>query len=190
MEKTKGNGRRDVLVVSRREKSADPAFYYQFTVNEDNKLGDLFLCDEGARADYAVFGDVLAFDATYRTNSYRKPFVVLLGINHHRRTIVFGFALLSYETEQMYTWLLETFLAAMDRKQPKTVITDGDKAMRKAISKKFPQAKHRLCCWHIGRNAQANVNKEFTSDFRRCMLRPYTQERFEKKWKEIILQQC
>lgn len=135
------------------KKSADPAFYYQFTVNEDNRLGDLFLCDGGARADYAVFGDVLAFDATYRTNSYRKPFVVLLGINHHRRTIVFGFALLSDEIEQMYTWLLETFLAAMDRKQPKTVITDGDKAMRKAISKKFSQAKHRLCCWHIGRNA-------------------------------------
>lgn len=64
---------------------------------------------------------------------------------------------------------------------------DGDKAMWKAISKKFPQAKHRLCCWHLGRNAQAHVNKEFTSDFHRCMLRPYTEERFEEKWKEIVL---
>ncbi|KAH9791182.1 protein FAR1-RELATED SEQUENCE 5 [Citrus sinensis] len=71
-------------------------------------------------------------------------------------------------------------------KQPKTVITDGDKAMRNAISKKFPHSHHRLCCWHLGRNAQANVNKEFTSDFRRCMLRAYTKDRFEQKWKEMV----
>ncbi|KAH9698472.1 protein FAR1-RELATED SEQUENCE 5 [Citrus sinensis] len=106
------------------KRSVDPAFYYDFTINEHNRLGDLFWCDGGARADYALFGDVLAFDATYRTNAYRKPFVVLLGINHHRRSIVFGFALLSDETEHTYTWLLQTFLLAMEGKQPKTVITD------------------------------------------------------------------
>ncbi|KAH9769827.1 protein FAR1-RELATED SEQUENCE [Citrus sinensis] len=76
--------------------------------------------------------------------------------------------------------------ASMEGKQPKTVITDGDKAMRNAISNKFPDAHYRLCCWHLGRNAQANVNKDFTVDFRRCMLRPYTEERFEVKWKEIV----
>ena len=168
------------------KRSVDPALYYDFTINEHNRLGDLFWCDGGARADYALFGDVLAFDATYRTNAYRKPFVVLLGINHHRRSIVFGFALLSDETEHTYTWLLQTFLLAMEGKQPKTVITDGDKAMRNVISNKFPNAYHRLCCWHLGRNAQANVNKDFTADFRRCMLRPYTEERFEVKWKEIV----
>lgn len=85
------------------KKSGDAAFYYYYTVNEDNRLGDLFWCDGGARADYVVFGDILAFDATYRTNTYRKPFVVLLGINHHRRTIVFGFALLSDETKHTYS---------------------------------------------------------------------------------------
>ncbi|XP_024042986.1 protein FAR1-RELATED SEQUENCE 5 [Citrus clementina] len=169
------------------KKSADHAFYHDFTVTENNRLGDLFWCDGGARADYAIFGDVIAFDATYRTNAYRKPFVVLLGVNHHRRTIVFRFALLSDETEHTYTWLLHTFLSAMEGKQPKTVITDGDKAMRNAISKKFPHSHHRLCCWHLGRNAQANVNKEFTSDFfSRCMLRAYTKDRFEQKWKEMV----
>ncbi|KAH9769829.1 protein FAR1-RELATED SEQUENCE [Citrus sinensis] len=168
------------------KRSVDPALYYDFTINEHNRLGDLFWCDGGARADYALFGDVLAFDATYRKNAYRKPFVVLLGINHHRRSIVFRFALLSDETEHTYTWLLQTFLLAMEGKQPKTVITDGDKAMRNAISNKFPDAHYRLCCWHLGRNAQANVNKDFTVDFRRCMLRPYTEERFEVKWKEIV----
>lgn len=156
------------------KKCDDPAFYFAHTINEDNRLGDLFWCDGGCRADYAVFGDVVAFEATYRTNAYRKPFVVLLGINHHRWTIVFGFALLSDETEHTYIWLLETFLKVVDGKQPKTVITDGDKAMRNVISKKFPQSVHRLCCWHLARNAQANINKDFTNGFQRCMLQPYT----------------
>ncbi|CAN1183501.1 hypothetical protein LINPERHAP2_LOCUS36549 [Linum perenne] len=33
----------------------------------------------------------------------------------------------------------------MGGKQPKAVITDGDKAMALAISKAFPNAAHRLC---------------------------------------------
>lgn len=169
------------------KKSDDPAFFFSYTVNEENKLGDLFWCDGGARADYAIFGDVVAFDATYRTNAYQKPFVVLLGVNHHRRTIVFGFALLSDETEHMYTWLLETFLKAVEGKQPKTVLTDGDRAMRNAISKHFPKSVHRLCCWHLARNAQANINsKDFTNGFQRCMLKHYTEDQFEQKWEELV----
>lgn len=96
------------------KKSSDPSFFYDLTVTSSNRLGDLFWCDGGSCADYALFGDVIAFDATYGTNAYRKPFVVILGINHHRRTVVFRFALLSDETENTYTWLLETFMAAMN----------------------------------------------------------------------------
>ena len=82
-------------------------------------------------------------------NAYKKPFVVSLGINHHRRTIVFGFALLSDETEHTYIWLLETFITAMNNKQSKTVITYGNKAMQNAVNKTFSEASHRLCCWHL-----------------------------------------
>ncbi|ESR65514.1 hypothetical protein CICLE_v100102261mg, partial [Citrus x clementina] len=158
-------------------------FFYEYTIDQEHRLGDLFWCDGGARADYAVFGDVLAFDATYRTNAYKKPFVVFLGINHHRKSIVFGFALLSDEKEHTYVWLLQTFLAAMEGKQPATVITDGDRAMRNAIIKTFPVSVHRLCCWHLGRNAQANIhNTEFVNDFRRFMFQPYNEDEFNHKW--------
>lgn len=169
------------------KKSSDPSFFYNFTVTSSNRLGDLFWCDGGSCADYALFGDVIAFDATYKTNAYQKPFVVILGINHHRRTIVFGFALLADEIEHTYTWLLESFILAMNNKQPKTVITDGDRAMRNAISKIFPQACHRLCCWHLARNAQTNVNNtDFTREFRRCMLNGYTEDEFNEKWKHMV----
>ena len=82
---------------------------------------------------------------------------------------------------------METFLKAVDGKQPKTVITDGDKAMRNAISKKFPHSVHRQCCWHLARNAQANINnKDFTNGFQRCMLQPYTVDQFKQAWTKLV----
>lgn len=169
------------------KRSADQCFFYEYTISVDNRLSDLFWCDGGSRADYALFGDVIAFDATYRTNAYRKPFVVIIGINHHMRTTIFGFALLHAETEHTYMWLLETFLHAMDEKRPVTVITDGDKAMRKAIAKTFPEAIHRLCCWHLERNAQSNIkNTDFTAEFKNCMLYTYNEAEFHRKWNALV----
>lgn len=99
------------------------------TLDNENRLGDIFWCDGGPRADYALFGDAIAFDKTYQTNAYDKSFVVIVGINHHRCTIVFRFALLSSEIEHTYKWFLETFLNVIDGKHPQMVITDGDHAM-------------------------------------------------------------
>ncbi|CAL5428586.1 unnamed protein product [Camellia sinensis] len=45
----------------------------------------------------------------------------------------------------------------MDNKRPVSVLIDGDMAMREAIQKVFPNAKHRLCNWHMHRNAKRNV---------------------------------
>ncbi|RVW28179.1 Protein FAR1-related sequence 5 [Vitis vinifera] len=105
----------------------DPSFYYKYNVDEDNHLANLFWADSTSKLDYSCFGDVLAFDTTYRTNAYKKPLVILVGINHHHQTIVFGSALLVDESVSTYTWVLETFLDAMNNKKPLSVITDGIK---------------------------------------------------------------
>ena len=47
--------------------------------DEDKRLQSLFWSDSTARLDYACFGDVLAFDSTYKTNKYNLPFVLLVG---------------------------------------------------------------------------------------------------------------
>ena len=80
---------------------------------------------------------MLAFDTTYQTNAYKKPLVILVGINHHHQTIVFGSALLVDDSVSTYTWVLETFLEAMNNKKPLYVIINGDKAMPKAIKRIF-----------------------------------------------------
>ncbi|KAL6310549.1 hypothetical protein AAG906_022245 [Vitis piasezkii] len=133
--------------------------------------------------DYACFGDVLAFDTTYRTNAYKKPLVVLVGVNHHHQTVVFGCALLIDESVGTCERVLETFLEAMMNKRPIFVVTDGDKAMRKAIKKVLPDTCHRLCSWHLQRNAFTNVHiKDFSSIFARCMFMRGNEEEFEKAY--------
>ena len=124
-------------------------FIYKFNVDEESQLTNLFWADSTARMDYAYFRDVLAFDTMYRTNAYKKPLVVLVGVNHHHPTVVFGSALLIDESVGTYEWVLETFLIAMMNRKPISVVTDGDKAMRKAIKKALPHACHRLCSWHL-----------------------------------------
>nr|CAN62918.1 hypothetical protein VITISV_029735 [Vitis vinifera] len=165
----------------------DSSFFYKFNIDEESRLANLFWADSTARMDYACFGDVLAFDTTYRTNAYKKPLVVLVGVNHHHQTVVFGCALLIDESVGTYEWVLGTFLDAMMNKRPISVVTDEDKAMRKAIKKVLPDTCHRLCSWHLQRNAFTNVHiKDFSSIFARCMFMRGNEEEFEKVWHEMV----
>ena len=63
--------------------------------------------------------------------------------------MMFGCALLMNETTESYTWLSKTWLNAMLKNPPSTIITDDDKAMTKTIANVLPNATHRLCMWHI-----------------------------------------
>ena len=124
-----------------------PCFYYRFNVDEEGRLANLFWTDSTSHIDYACFGDVLAFDTTYQTNAYKKPLVILVGVNHHHQIVDFGCALLMDESIATYEWVLQTFLLAMMDKKPFSVVTDGDKAMRKEIKKFFPM--HAIACVHV-----------------------------------------
>ncbi|KAL6204964.1 hypothetical protein ACLB2K_022230 [Fragaria x ananassa] len=105
-------------------------FYCKFSVNEDNKLCNLFWRDTRSLVDYESFGDVLLFDTTYKTNCYEKPLVLFVGSSNHLTSIVFGCALLLDETIDTYVWVLETFISSMKGKKPIDVLTDSDESMR------------------------------------------------------------
>ncbi|XP_028108168.1 protein FAR1-RELATED SEQUENCE 5-like [Camellia sinensis] len=112
---------------------ADPLFFFKYNVDKENRLDKIFWADCRSRMDYAAFGDVLVFDTTYRTNAYKKPFVILAGVSNHFMTTIFGCALLPDETMETYTWVLEMLMEAMDGKRPISVATDGDRAMRQNL---------------------------------------------------------
>ncbi|KAB2632564.1 protein FAR1-RELATED SEQUENCE 5-like [Pyrus ussuriensis x Pyrus communis] len=116
------------------------------------------VADSRSISDYGLFGDVICFDTMYRTNEYGRPFAPILGVNHHKQTVVFSAALLYDESADSFSWLFEAFLEAMSGKKPKTILTNQPAAMAEAISKIFNESHHRLCVWHIYQNAATNLS--------------------------------
>ena len=108
--------------------------------------------------DYAYFGDVVTFDTIFGTNKEYRPFGVFLGLNQFRETTIFGAALLFDETKASFTWLFETFLAAHNEKQPRTIYTDQDATMEKGIKIIFTESYHGLCTFHIMQNAVKHLS--------------------------------
>ncbi|XP_015941349.1 protein FAR1-RELATED SEQUENCE 5-like [Arachis duranensis] len=140
--------------------------------------------------DYGIFGDVLAFDATYGRNKYNLPVVVFSEVNHHNQTCVFATAMVSCDLQASYIWVLRQFLECMQGKTPQSVIMDGDPAMWIAIQSIFPNAHHRLCAWYLLRNATANIcDPRFTQLFRHCMLADMEIDEFKAHW-EAMLNEC
>ncbi|RYR30606.1 protein FAR1-RELATED SEQUENCE 5-like [Arachis ipaensis] len=78
---------------------SDPLFLGKFTL-KDGRLDNLVWADGESVIDYECFGDVLAFDTTYKKNVYNKPLVIFSGTNHHGQTTIFGCALLSNERSE------------------------------------------------------------------------------------------
>lgn len=111
-----------------------------------------FWADGRSRSSYLQFGDVVIFDVTYRTNKFKMPFSLFIGVNHHGQSILFGGALLEDESEDTFTWLLEQFLTCIFDKAPKAIITDQDATMKKSIKKVLPNIYHRFCAWHISKH--------------------------------------
>jgi len=109
--------------------SKDDMFFWRHTVDEDGFLEHLFWCYGVGRKDWSVFGDVLAFGATYKKNKYLCPVVVFSRVNHHNQSIVFVAPFVANETKSTYVWLLQQLIEAMGGKSPLSVITDGDLAM-------------------------------------------------------------
>ncbi|XP_052625926.1 protein FAR1-RELATED SEQUENCE 6-like [Lactuca sativa] len=84
------------------------------------------------KAYYAEFGDVILFDATFRTNKYRMVFVPFTAIDHHKKSVTVGSGLLSNESIESYSWLLKAFLKTHG-KEPTLVLTDQDAAIKQAV---------------------------------------------------------
>lgn len=89
--------------------------------------------------DYAHFDDVFSFDTTFGTNKEFRPLAVFIGFNHHREMVIFGAALLYDETAESFKWLFESFLKAYGGRKPKSIFTDQDFAIAKALAEVMPE---------------------------------------------------
>ena len=91
--------------IMRNRKEKDPDFFFEYVLDKEGRLKSMFWCDAQSRRDYQLYGDVTAFDNTYKMNRYGMPFIPFVGVNNHHCTIVFGCAIVSNKTEATYVWL-------------------------------------------------------------------------------------
>ncbi|GAU41341.1 hypothetical protein TSUD_179540 [Trifolium subterraneum] len=134
----------DVLKLCKSLKDIDDAFKYEFTIDESNKLEHIIWAFGDSIRAYEAFGDVVVFDTTYRINRYDMPLGIWVGVDNHRNTILFGCVLLRDEKISSFTWALKTFLAFVEGKYPKTILTDQDPALKEAIAIKYLPFRWRL----------------------------------------------
>ncbi|XP_059632847.1 protein FAR1-RELATED SEQUENCE 5-like [Cornus florida] len=135
----------------------DPSFFHVVQLDKDTMITNIFWADSKMISDYGHFGDVVTFDTTYKLIQGNRPLGVFLGLNHHRQTCVLGATFMYDEMADSFAWLFNTFLNGMSCKVPRTVLTDKDVAMAKALAEVMPDTNHHLCTWHLMLNAQKHI---------------------------------
>lgn len=51
----------------------DDYFFCRYRVKDEHRLHSLLWADDDSQRDYALLGEAIVFDTTYRTNTYNKP---------------------------------------------------------------------------------------------------------------------
>jgi hypothetical protein len=175
-----------------RKEEVNSAFFYDFAVDEEEKLVYVFWADATSRKNYTHFGDLVSFDSTYSTNQYNMIFAPFTGVNHHLQSVFFEGAFLLNERIESYEWLFRTFLNAMGGKAPRLIIIDEAASIRSAIKTVFSDTVHRFCMWHIMEKVGDKVgpstrhDPNFWSRLNACVWASETGEEFEMQWNAII----
>ncbi|KAM0859109.1 hypothetical protein ACQ4PT_047399 [Festuca glaucescens] len=143
---------------------------------------------------YKVFGDVITFDTTYRTNLYNLPFALFVGMNNHFQTTIFGGDMLTEENISSFRWVFASFVETMDGVAPVTILTDQCMSMKGAIEAELPNTKHRWCKWHVLRKAKESLGTIYTrvAGFKKALHELLDEivsaTEFEARWQEMLVE--
>ncbi|KAH6769746.1 hypothetical protein C2S52_014549 [Perilla frutescens var. hirtella] len=177
-----------------RKRELCPAFFFDYCVNADDQLTRLMWVDPICRRNFALFGDIVSFDATYSTNRYEMIFTPFTRKDNHGKCVTFGAALLSSEDNEAYSWVLDNFKVCMGR-SPAMLITDQNPRLKIAVQRSLSETRHRLCMWHIMLKVPDKVvahlrkNELFREKFNNIVWSDFIEPvEFEKKWEEIMVE--
>jgi hypothetical protein len=154
----------------RQHRDKNASFFFDIDVNEDGVLNRMFLCPVECHQHLSEFGDVIAMDATYKTNKFRLPLVTIVGEDNEGRTKALAYAFVTFEASDDYLWVLECLRTCLCEKEPTLFITDGDLAMINAVSQQFPSSKHFRCLWHLNENITKSMASKLGEKFSSFMI--------------------
>ncbi|GKA27337.1 protein FAR1-related sequence 5 [Tanacetum coccineum] len=179
-----------LFTMENRKKHVSDFLFDYLVVNAE--ITAIFWANEVSKYNYREFGDVVSFDATFKTNKYKMVFVPFTAIDNHRKCVTVAAGLLKNETTKSYIWLLKAFMKAFG-KAPSIVVTDQDGAMRNAIEAEFGGSKHRLCMWHITQKLPAKIcakiydETDFKEKMNKIVWNMYIgPEEFEYRWGKLM----
>ena len=128
--------------------------------------------------------EVLILDATYKTNKYKLPLLVITGVTALNTSFYLGFAFMKAEYTSDYTWVMGQVRALYDRlglQYPSVVLTDHQPALMNACRIVFPDSKRMLCIWYFD---EQEVFDAFRKAF--CEIRyAATEEAYEHAWEAL-----
>ncbi|PNT66452.1 hypothetical protein BRADI_3g11846v3 [Brachypodium distachyon] len=130
-------------------KSVNKNFFYEIKIDEIESISHIFRANASSRGAYEDFNDCVTFDTTYKTNKFRMPLGVFVGVNNHLQSTIFAIALLRDETIESFQWVFSTFLRCINGKHPICILTDQCPSMAEAIPTVLPDTLHKLRRWHV-----------------------------------------
>ncbi|XBI90677.1 hypothetical protein VPH35_028246 [Triticum aestivum] len=167
-------------------------FYYTMQVDGAGRIKNVFWSHALSRLSFEHFGNVVTFDTTYQTNMYKMSLGIFVGVNNHFQTVVFGCCMMREETVDTFKWLFQSFSCAMHGKRPSAILTDNCYQMEVAIAEVWPGTVHRVCKWHVLKNAKENFGNiyskrsTFKNEFHRVLNDPQTIDEFERAWIDLV----
>ncbi|XP_077224389.1 FAR1-related sequence 11 isoform X2 [Tasmannia lanceolata] len=182
----------DLLRMCKNIKDKDLNFRYEFTLDANNRLENIAWSYASSVQAYEVFGDAIVFDTTHRLTAFDLPLGIWVGVNNYGMPCFFGCVLLREENVRSFSWALKAFLGFMNRRAPRTILTDQNVCLKDAIAIEMPSTKHAHCIWMIVAKFPSWFNavlgeryNEWKVEFFRLYILESIQD-FEIGWREMV----
>ncbi|XP_045830906.1 PKS-NRPS hybrid synthetase cheA-like [Trifolium pratense] len=138
-------------------------FFKHRTVVADGSehVQDIFFAHPKSISLFNSFPTVLLMDSTYKTNKYKMPLFEIVGFTSTGRSFNVGFAWLTNEREDNFTWALEQCVSLLRNEdvRPKVIVTDRDLALMNAVSEVFPTSAAMVCRFHVKKNVSSKMKE-------------------------------
>jgi hypothetical protein len=107
---------------------------------------------------------VVSIDNTYRVNRYNMPLCQINGITALYTTFPVAYCLVVSEREEVFSWVLgqlKDLATAEGIPDPLVIISDFDKAFKRAGRLVYRSSQQQICLWHVMKNVAFNVKKKW-----------------------------
>ncbi|XP_021774234.1 protein FAR1-RELATED SEQUENCE 5-like [Chenopodium quinoa] len=118
MEQIEAGDAQTLVNILIEEQKEDPNFYFRVKFDKEGRISNIFWRYAMMLEDYKIYGDVLVFDTTYRTNRYNLICAPFVGIDNHWKNCMFACAFVGNEKTESFVWFLETFKKSMEFQPP------------------------------------------------------------------------